>query len=206
MKIGLDLDNVIVDIMASARAVMAKDHSLELEEVIETHVYWEPFTHSDPLIAETLKPDHSFWNREDVLLGAPPLPGSLEAVLALHEAGLLACYITRRPPLVDAITRQWLSMHSFPEMPVVHVGHTDRDQYFDRCKSTACHEHGVTHMVDDQPHEIESLRAAGINTILVDAPVGRAKRIEFLAQNPSIPVVATLLEATTMLLEERAAA
>lgn len=202
MKIGLDLDNVIVDIMASARAVTAADHGLVIEEVIETNVYWDPFTHADPSIAGRLKPDHSFWDREEVLLGAPMLEGSLNAVLRLHVAGLLACYITRRPPSVAALTVRWLLENGYPDLPVIHVGHTDRELYFNLCKSSACIEHGVTHMVDDQPHEIETLMEAGIRTILVDAPVGREKRREFMASNPHVPVATDLKHAVDLLFQE----
>ena len=202
MKIALDLDNVIVDIMASARAVTAADHGLIIEDVIETNVYWDPFTHADPSIAERLRPDHSFWDREEVHLGAPMLAGSLEAVLRLHDPGLLACYITRRPPIVAALTTKWLSDNRYPNLPVIHVGHTDRTLYFSLCKSSACIEHGATHMIDDQPHEVQTLAAAGIRTILVDAPVGRAKRREFMASNPEIPVAADLGQAVDMLFDE----
>ena len=202
MKIGLDLDNVIVDIMASARAVTAADHGLVIEEVIETHVYWDPFTHADPSIAERLRPDHSFWDREEVLLGAPMLEGSLNAVLRLHVAGILACYITRRPPSVAALTARWLRENGYPDLPVIHVGHTDRELYFNLCKSSACIEHSVTHMVDDQPHEIETLMEAGIRTILVDAPVGRGKRREFMESNPHVPVATDLDHAVDLLFQE----
>lgn len=202
MKTALDLDNVIVDIMASARAVTAADHGLAIDAVIETNVYWDPFTHADPDIAERLKPEHSFWDREEVLLGAPMLDGSREAAWRLHDAGLLACYITRRPPSVDSITIRWLRDNGYPDLPVIHVGHTDRELYFNLCKSAACIEYGVTHMVDDQPHEIETLTEAGIRTILVDAPVGREKRREFMASNPHIPVADDLRHAVDLLFEE----
>ena len=202
MRTALDLDNVIVDIMASARAVTAADHGLRVGEVIETNVYWDPFTHADPAIAERLRPDHSFWDREEVLLGAPMLEGSLHAVLRLHHAGLLACYITRRPPSVAALTVRWLRDNGYPDLPVIHVGHTDRELYFSLCKSSACVEHGATHMIDDQPHEAQTLAEAGIKTILVDAPVGREKRREYMAANPHIPVANDLAHAVEMLFRE----
>ena len=194
--------NVIIDIMGSARPVIAKDHVLALDEVVETFIYWDPFTHADPVVAERLKPSHSFWDREEVLLAAPRLPGSLEAVLRLHDRSLLACYITRRPPSVAHHTVRWLEENRYPQLPVIHVGHTDRALYFSLCKSSACIEHGVTHMVDDQPHEVETLTAAGIATILVDAPVGRDKRREFMIANPHVPVAASLAHAVDMLFNE----
>lgn len=206
MKIGLDLDNVIIDIMSSARAAVAADHDLSIDEVIETNVYWDPFTHKDPSLGAKFKPDHTFWDREDVLLKAPVLPGALKAVRKIHRLSLLACYITRRPPHVAHLTRQWLEEGGFPMQPIVHVGHADRTQNFLLCKSEGCRAHGVTHMIDDQPHEIETLMKAGIQTVLVDAPPGRAKRHAFMETHPHIPVARTIADATELLLKEHARA
>ncbi|AXK43717.1 hypothetical protein [Erythrobacter aureus] len=202
MKVGLDLDNCVVGIMASAREAMARDLSIPVSDIIETQIYWEPFTHNDPQIAQKLKPDLAFWDREDVLLGAPALPDAIEAAHRLHDAGLLACYITRRPNAVAHLTQQWLDHRSAPPVPTFHVGSTDKDDYFAQCKSHACKKLGVTHMVDDQPHEACSLSEAGINVILIDAPIGRANRHEFIAANPHIPVAANLPLAVDLLFDE----
>lgn len=202
MKVGLDLDNVIVDIVAAARTVLAADVGIDPDHIINTNIYWDPFTHQDEEIARRLKPDHAFWDRQDLLLNAPELPGSLDAAKSLHEAGILTCFITRRPPTVDLLTGRWLHERNYPLVPVIHVGNTDEVHYFKLCKSSACLEYGVTHMVDDQAHEVESLIKAGIKAILVDAPIGQQERQQFIAQNPHIPVVPNLTEAAQMLLRE----
>ncbi len=202
MKVGLDLDNCIVGIMESAREAMARDLSIPVSDIIETQVYWQPFTHSDPQIAEQLKPDLAFWDREDVLLGAPALPDALDAAHKLHEAGLLACYITRRPPAVAHLTNHWLVSQKAPDVPTFHVGSADKAEYFAQCKSHACKKLGVTHMVDDQPHEATSLMEAGINVVLIDAPIGRSNRKTFSAKHPHIPVAAHLSGAVELLLNE----
>src|SRR3546814_4174139 len=112
MKIGCDLDNVAVDIMAGAKAALARDLGIPVTEIIDTHIYWQPFSHLDPAVASKLVPDLTFWDREDVLLGSPPVPGSLEAASSLHEAGLLSCYITRRPPHVAELTLRRSEEHT----------------------------------------------------------------------------------------------
>src|SRR3546814_7992236 len=45
MKIGCDLDNVAVDIMAGAKAALARDLGIPVTEIIDTHIYWKPFSH-----------------------------------------------------------------------------------------------------------------------------------------------------------------
>jgi len=204
MKVGLDLDNVIVDIVASARTVIAADIGIDPEHIIDTNIYWDPFTHRDEEIAQRLKPDHAFWDRQDLLLNAPELPGSLQAARSLHEAGILTCFITRRPPIVELLTARWLHERNYPQVPVIHVGNTDEVHYFKLCKSSACQTYEVTHMVDDQAHEVETLIKAGIKAILVDAPIGQQERQQFIAQHPHVPVVPSVVEAAQMLLEEYA--
>src|SRR3546814_12837407 len=117
MKIGCDLDNVAVDIMAGAKAALARDLGIPVTEIIDTHIYWQPFSHLDPAVASKLVPDLTFWDREDVLLVSPPVPGSLEAASRLPEAGLLSCYINRRPPQVAALTPRLLQSNKLPEVP-----------------------------------------------------------------------------------------
>src|SRR3546814_10386391 len=91
-----------------------------------------------PAVASKLVPDLTFWDREDVLLGSPPVPGSLEAASSLHEAGLLSCYITRRTLHVAELTLRWLQENKFPDVPVEHVGSRNADEYFKVCKSSVC--------------------------------------------------------------------
>lgn len=186
MKIGCDLDNVAVDIMAGAKAAIARDVGIPVVDIIETHIYWNPFTHSDPSIAEKLVPSLSFWDREDVLLGSPAVSGSREAAWRLHDAGLLSCYITRRPPHVADLTLQWLRNGDWPMVPVEHVGNRNADEYFKVCKSSICLKYGVTHMMDDLADEAIALRKAGIEILLIDAAVGRQARKEFLEKHPEV--------------------
>lgn len=202
MRVGLDIDNVILDIMTSAKLVKANDIGIDPEEIIETGIYFDPFSHENPDVREKLKLTHCFWDREEVLLGSPPLKGAINAVKQLHNAGLLSCYITRRPPQVERLTRASLAMHEAPEAPVVHVGNIEKSQYYAKCKSTVCIKYGITHMVDDQPTEVDALTNAGIKAIIVDAPIGREARGKYLTTRPNIPVARDLGHAASMILEE----
>lgn len=201
VRVGLDLDNVLVSIMESAKQVFAQDLAIPQSEIIDTFLYWEPFTHRDPTVASQLKPTHSFWDREDLLLNAPPLPGAAESAWKLYEAGVLSAFITRRPPAVAKLTQAWLNNNGFPSIEAHHVGSTKQTAYYRNCKSSVCHSIGITHMVDDQVHEAITLQEAGINVILVDAPVGKKERQEYLQSNPSVPLATCINMATDMLLQ-----
>lgn len=186
MRVGCDLDNVIIAIIESARRLMAADLGVPLDQIEETNIYWDPFTHADPAIADKLKPSFEFWNREDLLMGCEALPGAHDAAWRLYDAGLLACYITRRPPAVSHLTNAWLMINRFPPVPAEHVGATAGETYFETCKSTICSRYDVTHMIDDHAGEADMLAKAGIEVVLVDAPIGHAARQEFMASHPHI--------------------
>lgn len=203
MRVGLDLDNVLVSTMASARRVIAQLREIPFEEIIETQEYWTPFSHQNPKLASRLVPDHAFWDREDLLLNADPLPGAIEAANILAKEGMLASYITRRPPAVASITEKWLKRQNFPIVPTHHVGSLNPDEYHANCKSSACRIEGVTHMVDDQAKEAEKLLSAGIQVVLVDAAIGRVDRHQYISVNPEIPVANDILHAVEMLLATR---
>lgn len=203
MRAGCDLDNVIIAIIESARRLMAADLGIPLAEIEETNIYWDPFTHADPAIAEKLKPSFAFWNREELLTGCEPLPGAHEAAWRLYDANLLACYITRRPPDVAHLTTAWLKAHCMPPVPVEHVGAAAGETYFGTCKSTICRRYGVTHMIDDHAGEADMLAKAGIEVILVDAPIGQAARHEFLASHPHIRIAPDVMGAAKLLLSDQ---
>lgn len=204
MNIALDLDNVLIDIMGSAKRILARELGVPVHEIIDTGIYGAPFTHANPAIADQIKTDHAFWSRHDVLAQSCPLPGAVDAANRLHQAGQLGCYITRRPPAVAKITAASLKDHAFPDRPICHVGHTEPKRNYAMCKSTACRDHAITHMIDDHVGEARTLKEAGIAVFLIDAPTRRDERRQFLAAYPSTPVAPDVSSAVDVLL--RAAA
>ena len=200
VRIAFDIDNVLGDIIASARAVLARDLGVEQDAIVLTNVYWQPFTHEDPVIASALTLDHAFWDRSDVLRGSPPLPRAVEAVTMAHESGNLAGYVTRRPETVRGITQQWLDAHGFPPAPLRHVGTVEVDTKYDTCKSTACREIGATHLIDDHATELSTALAAGIEVVVVDAPIGREARMRALEDNPEAALVDDVHDAVVYIL------
>lgn len=202
VRIAFDIDNVLGDIVTSARRVLASDLGVAEEEIILTNVYWRPFTHEDPVIADSLVLDHAFWDRRDVLEGSPVLPRAVEAVRMAERAGALAGYVTRRPEAVRAITQAWLDGNGFPKAPLHHVGTDDAGTTYDRCKSTACRIIGATHLIDDHATEITTALSAGIEVVVVDAPVGREARMIALNDNPGTCLVNDAHEAVEHILEQ----
>lgn len=200
VRIAFDIDNVLADIIASARQALARDLSVREEEIVLTNVYWQPFSHEDPVIADSLVLEHAFWDRSDVLRGCPVLPRALEAVRLAERNGALAAYVTRRPDAVRGITQWWLDSNGFPMAPLHHVGTTDAATTYDLCKSTICRQVGATHLIDDHATEIAKARSAGIEVVVVDAPVGREARMEVMAATPGASLARDALQAVEIAL------
>lgn len=201
MKIALDLDNVIVDILVSAREALASDIGIESNSIIDTGIYEQPFTHEHPEIRKKMVLPHEFWQRDDVLVNAPSVKNAVKAVKTLDRFGLLCAYITRRPDKCYSLTKKWLKENGLPERPLYTVGHEVKDLNHDSCKADVCRSIGATHLIDDSAFEIESAIAKGINGIIVDHPLAREKRNIWIKSNPRAKVVKDLAHAVDMLID-----
>lgn len=201
MLVASDIDNVLSDIIASARRALARDVGIDPHEIILTQVYQRPFSHPDPQINAKLTLDHAFWDRAEVIDGCDPIPGSVDAMMRLHQAGMLVGYITRRPPTVREGTERWMRKHGYPAMPVHHVGTTAFDTTFELCKSSVCHKLGATHLLDDHATEIDTATRSGIEVVVIDADIGRDARHLVLARHPGTLLVADAAAAADLLLD-----
>lgn len=189
MRVAFDLDNVVVDILHSATAEMAAATGIPVDEIGMTWNYDSPFTHADPGTAARLLPDNAFWQRENVIMNARPMPGAIDALNTLHRRGMLAGYVTRRAPETRPATLHWLRRGGAPDVPLHTVGHIDRALCHDRCKSDACLAMEATHLVDDNPHEVARVLAASVCAVLVDHPLGRAARRKWHDRNRHVVLV-----------------
>ena len=202
MYIATDIDNVLLDIIASARIVLADKLGLQTEDVKLTDIYEAPFANSDPEIQNRINEitGHSFWNIPEILVGCPIFPNAPEAIEKLSRAGLFAGYITRRPNSVAQMTQDRLDHFGFPVAPVLHVGSDNQDTHFKTCKSTACQKLHATHLMDDHATEIETAHSAGIEVLVIDAPTGRDRRHEILKICPA-PLFTDVMDAVESMID-----
>lgn len=200
MRIAFDIDNVLGDIISSARAALARDHGVPVERVVLTGIYHSPFSIDDGGGDTLIRLDHAFWDRDDVLKNSPVIPGAVDAVRRVAEAGSLAGYVTRRPGSVREVTQDWLDRGGFPSAPLHHVGTNDASTTYDLCKSSACRILGATHLVDDHATEIDKARRNGIDVVVVDAEIGRAARHAILEDHPEALLARDVGHAVELLL------
>lgn len=187
--VAFDLDNVIVDIVESARSAAAALADVDPGSLIDTGIYATPFTHPDPELASLIVTNHEFWQRDDVLACSKPLPGAREALWRLHDAGMLRGYVTRRAERAMGITRAWLEFYGFPSSGLHHVGHHEEMRNYDSCKAETCLRIGATHLVDDSHREADSAVRRGVVPILVDHPLGRLARQAWQLEHPDVIIV-----------------
>ena len=206
MKVALDIDNVLAAIIEAARTTLAEDLGVHRDDVVAMDRYHQPFRWSDRQGGADIEVAHSFWDQDRVLSRCPVLPGAVEAVGRLAGAGALAGYVTRRPPRTRPTTVAWLIAAPFPGAPLAFVGTEDPETTYATCKSIACRRMGATHLVDDHASEFASARAAGIEVVVVDFPVGRAMRTEAMRPHPDAVLVPDVGAAIDHLLGTRRAA
>jgi hypothetical protein len=199
--VAFDLDNVVVDIIAAAKNVVAAMVSVDPDEIIVTDQYNTPFTHSHPEMAKALVVTHDFWQRDDLLASCVPIEGSLEALWKLYEANQLRAYVTRRSTISKGITDAWLDLHGYPPVHAYHVGHCRKELNYEACKAEICLELGATHLVDDSQKEAQSAITKGVIPVLVDHPLGRSARYEWLKSYPSVGIVKNAAEAVDLLMK-----
>jgi hypothetical protein len=133
---------------------------------------------------------------EQVASQAQPLPGALDAVIRVAEAGRLLGYVTRRPPRMWDVTYAWLSTHGFPvasyllrHMPDEHA-----------CKSVQAvglavgwshREGGPNHLsnitlVEDSGREALSAARNGLRVHLIDQPHNQTAQHERITRIPDL--------------------
>lgn len=200
MRIAFDIDNVLGDIISSARAALARDHGVPVESIGLTGIYHNPFSIDDGSGDTLIRLDHAFWDRDDVLTASPVIEGAVAAVTRVAEAGALAGYVTRRPGSVRGVTQDWLDRGGFPGAPLHHMGTNDASTTYDLCKSSACRLLGATHLIDDHATEIDKARRNGIDVVVIDAEIGRSARYAILADHPEALLARDVGHAVELLL------
>ncbi|MAM83255.1 MAG: hypothetical protein CL472_01065 [Acidobacteria bacterium] len=201
MKVSFDIDNVLADIVGTARNVLEEDMGLAPGTIEIIDFYDSPFKIKGD--KTPISVDHSFWSDKRVISDCRVFPRAVEAVKLADEAGILAGYITRRPAAIEEATAAWFSSVGLPQKIAIHVGTENAETTFDMCKSEACSAIGATHHVDDHADEFQSVHAAGVSMVVVDAFIGRAKRKQILSNYPSVPLVPDAWSAVQHLLSVR---
>lgn len=154
--VGVDLDDVVVDYAAAFRPVVAKELGVDLDSLTAEPNDWDGL---DWGVRDTAHYQDLFRiavSEHRILRDAPPIPGGSEALWTLAREGCLIRIITHRlrtgmHALIAADTVAWLDQHHIP--------------YDDLCFTGRKAEVDAHVYIDDAPHNLEALRAAGKDAV-----------------------------------------
>lgn len=154
MRIGLDLDGVLVDSIPTWIAVLNREagRSYQLGQL--------PATHATPELAAICD------RREVEMLILPgPVPGAAAALAELRAAGHELVVITARGERVRRLTEAWLDYHGMA---------VDRLHFLEGgSKGDTALAEGIDFLVEDTPHQALAVAEAGIPVLLYSEPYNR---------------------------------
>ncbi len=175
MRIGIDIDEVLVPLLASILAAYNRRHgtsyraeefwTYRLEEVMGRGI--------DELIAEVRE-----FYRSEAMRALLPFPEAVAGVNALLAAGHELVAVTSRHSEARALTPPWLERHfpgAFSDI-LFSGGHA----WHGEMKATLCREHAIPVLVDDDWHNAEECAAEGVTLLLLDRPWNREAAGRFI--------------------------
>ncbi len=157
MRIGIDLDGVVVDSIGKWIEVMNRGLGTNYRPGDL------PDTHSTPERA-------AYCNRHEVemLIAPGPMAGAAEALAALRAKGHELIVITARSPRLRGLTEAWLDSYGMQ---------VDRLHFLEGAgKIPVARAEGVDLIVEDTPRNALALAEAGIPVLLFAAPYNREVR------------------------------
>lgn len=158
---GVDLDGVCGDYTPAFRTVVAAELGVS-EDTLPLERSWD-FSEWHLERAGGFERLHSLAVSEHRLFATmPPIEGVTDALWRLSDAGIHIRVITHRLYVnwghasAVADTVEWLDSHRIPYRDICFLGNKP--------------DVGADVYIDDGPHNIEQLRAAGFNAIVFDQP------------------------------------
>jgi uncharacterized HAD superfamily protein len=155
LKIGLDIDGVIVDYMQTMLPLLV--------EACNRKVAYHELCHWD--LAKALNiPEYTMnavWSEiftGSRLLDAPPVEGAISGIKALNGHEL--CIVTGRPYMIKDVTEAWFTRHAVKYDELI----------FARPGNKLSVAHGFDVFIEDYYDEAIKLSEAGIFTLLFDRP------------------------------------
>ena len=146
MRIAIDIDSTLHHYWDVFSAAVQRRCGVELPYDAQLSWHVEQLEPSDlqACIADT--------HAEDVVLGAEPYPGAVEAVRRWHGAGHFIHVTSHRATDAHAATARWLE----------RIGLPHDELYCSYDKIARAREIGIDVLVDDSPVNIRRAREAGI--------------------------------------------
>lgn len=169
MKIGVDLDDVLLDCNTS----LARFHnsrygtSYERKDVFSWHIelLWG-CTREEAMV----RVEHWYGSLEHSQ--SAPVHGAIEAVEVLSKVHDLHI-VTSRPSQIRGLTEEWLERHFRERFSGVHF--TNHSKPGSGSKGDMCGNLGVSLLIEDSPQHAQEAAAKGVTVLLLDCPWNQEK-------------------------------
>lgn len=173
MKIGVDLDAVLGDIMTPLtdfhNRKYGTKHKLEDNTNYDLSLIWG--CSKDEVVSRVY--EFYFSPQLEQIL---PIEGAIDGVKKLAEEHELHV-ITSRPYVIDKPTRKWINKH-FPNQfrSIFHTNQMSKSGTPRKKKSEACKQLGIELIIDDHTDFVFDCVSIGIKAFLFDAPWNQAAK------------------------------
>lgn len=174
MKIGVDMDSVLAEIMIPLVNFHNDLYGTDLK--LEDHIHYDLTKVWKCSNDEVLEKIDKFY-RSSYFDKTQPVKGAKEGIGHLSKKHELIV-ITSRPYSIENKTLGWLAKH-FPGTfkSVQHTNHINFDKSKKRDKSSVCMELGIKLMIDDCLEFAEDCAGKNIKVLLVDTPWNRSDKL-----------------------------
>ena len=151
--VGLDVDGVLANTYPGILTRLGLDPA-------QLTTY--PF--ADSFGQEAARDIHAAFERPDTWVSAPVMPGAVEAISLLRQAGVFPVFISSIPERFTSLRHWWLEHHFGEQLGrcPVYLKVVPHNQ-----KVPAAIEYDLTHFVEDRRDTANAMAAAGLTSILV---------------------------------------
>lgn len=134
MRLGFDLDEVVVNLTAEFQKHLETTYGLEWSP--DCFVYYDfvkcVFHHDEEFNARIVKDMIQVANDADFQFQAEPFDGARDVIQRLKRAGHKIYFITSRPKQNQPLTFRWLRQHDIPFDGLEVIGHSKPKGAFGR--------------------------------------------------------------------------
>ncbi|MBI4322159.1 MAG: hypothetical protein HY675_27010 [Chloroflexi bacterium] len=164
MKIGVDLDGVVVDM---GPVLLRQLSTICGREIRVDEIYCYDLETALSLDERQIEQLLEIVRSETTYLTAPAMDGALEALSALKQHDVI--FVTSRPEEVRQATETWLRSHGLEHRDVVFTGHGKK----------VAGTMGLNVFIEDDIGTALGLASAGLSVLLFDHPWNQGDGLPF---------------------------
>ena len=160
MKLGIDLDGIVVDTYRRVVEYYNKKYNKEINlNDFPSHTKVAKFLNEFYELEKNVATNQ--WKEDilEVFETSSAVFGAIDTLKSFHDEGIELFYISARPNLqgVQETTRDWLSKHKAPCRENLIINQ--------ETKLEVSRQLGISYFIEDAPHHITTLSEGGIKTI-----------------------------------------